>query len=233
MYIYSASCTWLCNNQHFFQMNYFTAILEYAPLQRYRATLSTTDLRCAPSTGIVHHGELCGPTCKSRFTMQFCTSVHLGGAQWSFVLIRWCTRQFCMFDMDHDRDVAQYNVVNLGAHLSVCVSLDQNSFQPAKIHMSRTIWLSTTIFNMWLVANQIGFWNKISHLGCNSSYKVLKWVRIPILRPPWCISEKMKKKRENLFFGLAAKVLSNLVCNRLCDSEIEVKVKGHVGQSHI
>ncbi len=46
------------------------------------------------------------------------------------------------------------------------------------------------------------------------------------VRPPWCISKKMKRKGENLFFGLAAKVLSNLVCNRPQVKKRVVKIVG-------
>ena len=42
-----------------------------------------------------HRPALC--TTKSNFAMWFCTGVHFGSAQRSFVPIRWCTRRFCMF----------------------------------------------------------------------------------------------------------------------------------------
>ncbi len=54
----------------------------------------------------------------------------------------------------------------------------------------------------WIFTQQFPFW-------LQQAYKVLKWVRIS-----WNISMKMKRMRKNEFFGLAAKFLSDLVCNR-------------------
>ncbi len=73
----------------------------------HQAVLHTTELRCAPwcTRG----------TCVPE---KFCTDVHFGGAEFSFVLTRWCIRQFCMFAISSDRDGAQYDVISLA--VSVC-----------------------------------------------------------------------------------------------------------------
>ena len=55
--------------------------------------------------------------------MEFCTDIHIGSAQYILVLIRWCTRQFCMFVTNNLWDGAQYNVVSLSVCLSVCLSV--------------------------------------------------------------------------------------------------------------
>ncbi len=56
---------------------------------------SGTELRGTPSTCVVHHQPaLCAMVQKggkSRLTIKFCTDVHFGGAQCSFVLNKWCT----------------------------------------------------------------------------------------------------------------------------------------------
>ena len=57
--------------------------------------------------------------------------VHFGSTHraCSFVLARWCTRQFCMFIISSDRDGAQYDVVSLDVHVSLwslhCAPLHQ------------------------------------------------------------------------------------------------------------
>ena len=66
-----------------------------------------TGLCCAPTTCVVHHGAQGGP------------DLQCGSAQRSFVLIRWCTRRFCMFVINSDRDGALYDVVNLDVGVSV------------------------------------------------------------------------------------------------------------------
>ena len=56
------------------------------------------------------------------FTMKFCTDVLFGS---SFVLIRLCTRQFCMFVISSDRDGAQCDIIIIvGVAVSVCLSID-------------------------------------------------------------------------------------------------------------
>ena len=49
--------------------------------------------------------------------MKFYTDIQFGSAQHRFVLIRWCTRRFCMFVIRSDRDGAQYDVVSLDGWL--------------------------------------------------------------------------------------------------------------------
>ena len=39
----------------------FVEPIRCAPLQQYRATLCTIDLRCAPPTCVVHHDAQAGP----------------------------------------------------------------------------------------------------------------------------------------------------------------------------
>ncbi len=61
----------------------------------------------------------------------------------------------------------------------------------------------------WIFAQKFPF-------RLQQAYKVLKWVRISVdlWRPSWNVSIKMKRMQKTLFFGLAAKVLSDLFCNR-------------------
>ena len=68
------------------------------PLQRYTATLCTFDL-C-----LVHHRPALCTIVNEGVTLQ-----HVATAC-SFVLIRWCTRRFFMYIMDHHFD---YDVVSL------------------------------------------------------------------------------------------------------------------------
>ena len=93
------------------------------PLQWYRAKLCTTDL-------VVYQGAQGGPVFEKY---GLCTNVHFGAAQRSFVLIRWCTRWFCMNVISNHPDGAQCDVVSLA--LSVC----EHSH-------SRTVWSMTLIF---------------------------------------------------------------------------------------
>ncbi len=78
--------------------------LRFAPLQG-------RGLHCVLSTCVVHHRP------------GLCTMVHKGDLYWgtlllctmysSFVLIRWCTWQFFVFDISYHLDGAQYDVVSL------------------------------------------------------------------------------------------------------------------------
>ena len=58
---------------------------------------------------MVHKGDLI----KVQNVVTVCTGVHFVSAQCSFVLIRWCTRRFCMFVISSDYDGAQYDVFSL------------------------------------------------------------------------------------------------------------------------
>ena len=69
-----------------------SAVQDYVVHHR---ALCTTELCCAPPACIVHHGAQGGPRSVRS------TDVHFDSAQSSFVLIRWCTRWFCMFIIDH------------------------------------------------------------------------------------------------------------------------------------
>ncbi len=86
-------------------------------------------------------------------------------------------------------------------------------------HRILIIWLPSFFSKIkakysWLVANQIGFSHKNSHSGCNRPTRCLNELELVLMRPSWNISMKMKRMRKNLFFWSAAKVLSDLVCNR-------------------
>ena len=79
--------------------------LPHAPLRWYRAMSCT-----------MHHWPAL------RFTMQFCTIVHFGGTQRSCVLIRWCTRRFCMFVISSDKDPHIWSITFLcGLYMGMCV----------------------------------------------------------------------------------------------------------------
>ncbi len=103
--------------------------------------LVSTGLRCAPPGCVVHHGAQGGPLSVRSghgwivhiiflwlttnvqikgHSVQFCTNIHFGSAQRSFVLIRWCTRRFCMFVKNHLQDGVQSSVVSLSVCLSIC-----------------------------------------------------------------------------------------------------------------
>ncbi len=112
--------------------------LHCAPPHRYRTMVRTTKLCCAPQMWML---RWCTRTRTLSIVMDLIysiviwwfityiqikghnvvfTGVHFGGAQCRFFLIRWCTRQFWMFIMDHHLDCAQCDVVSLD--VAVCVS---------------------------------------------------------------------------------------------------------------
>ena len=67
----------------------------------------------------MHHGVQAGPMSMKS------TDVHFGSAQRSFVPIRWCIRQFCMFVINSDRDGAQYDVWACDTYINIVhLSLD-------------------------------------------------------------------------------------------------------------
>ncbi len=93
----------------------------------HRPALCTTALHCAPwctwgnySIFVVDNEHANQGSQYSSVTMH--TSI--GSAQRSFVLIRWCTKQFSIFviSFDHDGAGAQCNIVSLV--VSVCLSTD-------------------------------------------------------------------------------------------------------------
>ena len=95
--------------------------------------LNGTGLHCAPPTCIVHHRPaLCTVCCTP-----WCT-------RGIFVLIRWCTRYFCMFVLSSDHDGAQYDFVSPAG--AFAVSLMQQSIkshwpQRAALDRKRFFWL--------------------------------------------------------------------------------------------
>ena len=117
--------------------------LRCALLQQYRTTLCTADLRCAPfftrnywrtwnvrdmkssriwAIGSSRAWKTSKQVFHAREHFMF-YSMSVRSAQRSFVLIRWCTRRFCMFTISSVRDGAQYNV----GSLAVCVHLQELS----------------------------------------------------------------------------------------------------------
>ena len=97
--------------------------LHCAPPSEYRTMLCTIDLRCAPPTCVMHHG-CTPPTCVVHH------GAHFGGAQCTFVLIRWCTRQFWMYMLSHHLDGTQCDVVSILVAVCVCVK----SIMPYRLH---------------------------------------------------------------------------------------------------
>ncbi len=71
----------------------------------------STELRCIQPTCVVHHGAQ-GGLMSVRSGKKFCTDIHFGSEQRSFVPTRRCKRRFCMFVIKFS-DGVQCSVVSL------------------------------------------------------------------------------------------------------------------------
>ena len=102
------SATSVCFPSGFVSATMCTTLWVQDYIVHHGPALCTTDLRCTPwctrgtyvwEVGVATQHFFGGWqwTCKSRFTVQFCTDIHFGSAQCSFLPIRWWTRRFCMF----------------------------------------------------------------------------------------------------------------------------------------